>query len=131
LRSVRTGDVGDRWEIDVAVPLPVTAGGNRYVIAAVEYTTRYAVAAAVPEHTAKSIARFRMDKVVLVYGPMREVMMDGAREFGSKATDDSSGSDDGTSAPANEAGALGQRPAAVQTDEQRLAAARQGVTTAA
>uniref|UniRef100_H3GPF5 Integrase catalytic domain-containing protein n=1 Tax=Phytophthora ramorum TaxID=164328 RepID=H3GPF5_PHYRM len=47
--------------------------GNRYVIAAVEYTTRYAVAAAVPEHTAKAIARFLMDKVVLVYGPMRLV----------------------------------------------------------
>jgi hypothetical protein len=86
LRSVKTGDVGDRWANDVAGPLPVTAGGNRYVIAAVEYTTRYAVAAAVPEHTARSIARFLMDKVVLVYGPMREVMMDGAREFGSKAT---------------------------------------------
>ncbi|KAE8879800.1 hypothetical protein PF003_g36224 [Phytophthora fragariae] len=81
LRSVRTGEVGDRWAIDVAGPLPVTMNGNRYVIAAVEYTTRYAVAASVPEHTAKSIARFLMDRVVLVYGPMREIMMDGAREF--------------------------------------------------
>ncbi|KAE9281163.1 hypothetical protein PR003_g27755, partial [Phytophthora rubi] len=86
LRSVRTGDVCDRWAIDVAGPLPVTAGGNRYVIAAVEYTTRYAVATAVSEHTAKAIARFLMDKVVSVYGPMREIMMDGAMEFGSKAT---------------------------------------------
>ncbi|KAE8969722.1 hypothetical protein PR001_g27418 [Phytophthora rubi] len=86
LRSVRTGDVCDRWAIDVAGPLPVTAGGNRYVIAAVEYTTRYAVATAVSEHTAKAIARFLMDKVVFVYGPMREIMMDGAMEFGSKAT---------------------------------------------
>ncbi|GMF33022.1 unnamed protein product [Phytophthora fragariaefolia] len=86
LRSVRTGDVCDRWAIDVAGPLPVTAAGNRYVIAAVEYTTRYAVAAAVSEHTAKEIARFLMDKVVLVFGLMREIMMDGAMEFGSKAT---------------------------------------------
>ncbi|KAE9281963.1 hypothetical protein PF008_g27757 [Phytophthora fragariae] len=86
LRSVRTGAVCDRWAIDVAGPLPVTANGHRYVIAVVEYTTRYAVAAAVPEHTAKSIARFLMDKVVLVYGPMREIMMDGAMEFSSKAT---------------------------------------------
>lgn len=84
LRSVRTGDVCDRWAVDVAGPLPVTAQGNRYVIAAVEYTTRYAVAEAVPEHTAKSIARFLMNKVILVFGPMREVMMDGAREFGSE-----------------------------------------------
>eukprot|EP00644_Phytophthora_capsici_P019033 jgi/Phyca11/133275/e_gw1.398.3.1 len=86
LRSVKTGVVGDRWAIDVAGPLPETEHGNRYVIAAVEYTTRYAVAAAVKDHTAKDIARFLMDKVVLVFGPMREVMMDGAREFGSKMT---------------------------------------------
>ncbi|GMF58780.1 unnamed protein product [Phytophthora fragariaefolia] len=72
--------------IDVAGPLPVTAAGNRCVIAAVEYTTRYAVAVAVSEHTAKEIARFPMDKAVIVFGPMRETMVDGAMEFGSKAT---------------------------------------------
>jgi hypothetical protein len=70
----------------VAGPLPETIHGNRYVIAAVEYTTRYAVAEAEPEHTAKAIARFLMNRVVLVYGPMREIMMDGAMEFGSKVT---------------------------------------------
>lgn len=86
LRSVRTGDVCDRWAIDVAGPLPVTPNGKRYVIAAVEYTTRYAVAEAVAEHTAKEIARFLMEKVVLVFGPMREIMMDGAMEFSSQAT---------------------------------------------
>ncbi|GMF29461.1 unnamed protein product [Phytophthora fragariaefolia] len=66
-------------------PLPQTIHGNKYVIAAVEYTTRYAVAVAVTQHDAKMIAKFLMEKVVLVYGPMREIMMDGAREFGSKA----------------------------------------------
>ncbi|KAE9028498.1 hypothetical protein PR001_g11726 [Phytophthora rubi] len=39
LRSVRTGAVCDRWGIDVTGPLPVTANGHCYVIAAVEYTT--------------------------------------------------------------------------------------------
>ncbi|KAE8989378.1 hypothetical protein PF011_g18796 [Phytophthora fragariae] len=77
LRSVRTGDVCDRWAIDVAGPLPVTASGKMYAIAAIKYTTRYAVAEAVSEHTAKAIARFLMNRVVLVYGPMREIMMDG------------------------------------------------------
>ncbi|GMF24508.1 unnamed protein product [Phytophthora fragariaefolia] len=84
LRSVRTGDVCDRWAIDVAGPLPVTESGKRYVIAAVKYATRYAVAEAVEEHTAKSIARFLMNRMVLVFGPMREIVMDGAREFGSQ-----------------------------------------------
>jgi len=70
----------------VAGPLPETIHGNLYVIDAVEYTTRYAVAEAVSEHTAKAIAKFLMNRVVLVYGPMREIMMDGAMEFGRKVT---------------------------------------------
>ncbi|GMF19842.1 unnamed protein product [Phytophthora fragariaefolia] len=85
LQGVKTGDVCGRWAIDVAGPLPQTIHGNKYVIAAVEYTTRYAVAVAVPQHDAKMIAKFLMEKVVLVCGPMREIMMDGARAFGSKA----------------------------------------------
>ncbi|GMF21245.1 unnamed protein product [Phytophthora fragariaefolia] len=60
----------------------------RDMITAVEYTTRYAVAEAVPEHTAKVIARFLMHKIVLVYGPMMEIMMDGAMEFGCRATEE-------------------------------------------
>lgn len=88
LRSVRTGEVCDRWAIDVAGPLPVTANGNRYVIAGVEYVTRYAVAIAVPQHTATEIAKFLLKKVVMMFGPMREVMMDGAAEFCSKATEE-------------------------------------------
>ncbi|OWZ21257.1 Gag-pol fusion protein [Phytophthora megakarya] len=71
LRSVRIGVVCDRWAIDVAGPLSRTEAGNRYVIAAVEYTTRYAVATAVPGHTAKAIARFLLEKMIMVFGPTR------------------------------------------------------------
>jgi hypothetical protein len=44
------------------------------------------VAEAVVEHMAKAIAGFLMERVVLVFGPMREITMDGAMEFGSQAT---------------------------------------------
>ncbi|OWZ17073.1 RNA-dependent DNA polymerase [Phytophthora megakarya] len=81
LRSQGIGDVGDRWALDVAGPLPMTARGCRYVVAAVDYATRYAVVAAVPTHTAQDIAKFIMDKLVLSYGPMRELVMDGAPEL--------------------------------------------------
>ncbi|GMF31096.1 unnamed protein product [Phytophthora fragariaefolia] len=40
LKSAKTGDVRDRWVIDVSGSLPETIHGNRYMIAAVEYTTR-------------------------------------------------------------------------------------------
>uniref|UniRef100_H3H759 Integrase catalytic domain-containing protein n=1 Tax=Phytophthora ramorum TaxID=164328 RepID=H3H759_PHYRM len=81
LRSQGIGDVGDRWALDVAGSLPLTKDGNRYVVAAVDYASRYAVVAAVPSHTARDIAHFIMEKVVLVYGPVREIVMDGAPEL--------------------------------------------------
>lgn len=81
LRSIRGGDVGDRWALDVAGPFPVASGGERYVIAAVEYVTRYAVATSVTEHTAEAVARFLMHEVVLRFGVFRELLTDGAPEM--------------------------------------------------
>ncbi|GMF47516.1 unnamed protein product [Phytophthora fragariaefolia] len=81
LRSQGIGDVGDRWALDVAGPLPVTANGNRYVIAAVDYASRYAVAVATPAHTATDIGKFLLERVVMVFGPPRELVMDGSPEL--------------------------------------------------
>ncbi|KAE8980713.1 hypothetical protein PF005_g23417 [Phytophthora fragariae] len=73
LQSQGAGDAGDRWALDVADPVPVTDKDNRYVVAAVDYATRYAVVAVVPD-----IANFIVEKLVMVYGTMRELVMDGA-----------------------------------------------------
>ncbi|KAE8952704.1 hypothetical protein PR001_g33177, partial [Phytophthora rubi] len=85
LRSLRGGEVGDRWALDVAGPLPTSDGGQRYVIAAVEYVTRYAVATTVQQHTADKVAEFLMRYVVLKFGPFRELLTDGAPELTGKA----------------------------------------------
>ncbi|GMF36166.1 unnamed protein product [Phytophthora fragariaefolia] len=84
LRSIRDGDVGDRWALDVAGPLPTTDGGERFVIAAVEYVTRYAVATAVKQHTAENVAAFLMKNVLLKFGAFRELLTDGAPELTGK-----------------------------------------------
>ncbi|KAE9190778.1 hypothetical protein PF002_g24674 [Phytophthora fragariae] len=81
LRSLRGGDVGDRWALDVAGPFPVAEGGERYVIAALEYVTRYAVARSVTRHTADDVATFLMEDVVLKFGAFRELLTDGAPEM--------------------------------------------------
>ncbi|KAG1699087.1 hypothetical protein DVH05_028598 [Phytophthora capsici] len=81
LRSIRGGDVGDRWALDVAGPFPVADGGERFVIAAVEYVTRYAVATCVRNHTAEDIAKFILEEVVLRFGAFRELLTDGAPEL--------------------------------------------------
>ncbi|KAJ8576163.1 hypothetical protein ON010_g3049 [Phytophthora cinnamomi] len=85
LRSIRGGDVCDRWALDVADPLPTTDSGERYVIAAVEYVTRYAVAATVKRHTAENVAAFLMKNIVLNFGAFRELLTDGAPELTGRA----------------------------------------------
>ncbi|KAG6582929.1 Enzymatic Polyprotein [Phytophthora cinnamomi] len=86
LRSQGVGSAGDRWALDVAGPLPVTTDGN-YVVAAIDYATRYAVVVVVPHHTAQDIAKFIANKLVFVFGPMREVIMDGEPELNGKVLD--------------------------------------------
>eukprot|EP00644_Phytophthora_capsici_P014959 jgi/Phyca11/131662/e_gw1.109.31.1 len=88
LRSLRGGNVGDRWALDVAGPLPVGDKGQRYVIAAVEYVTRYAVATTVETHEAENVAAFLMKQVVLKFGPFRELLTDGAPELTGKVIDE-------------------------------------------
>ncbi|KAG1699798.1 hypothetical protein DVH05_028586 [Phytophthora capsici] len=88
LRSIRGGDVGDRWALDVAGPFPVADGGERYVIAALEYVTRYAVACCAVKHTAEDIAKFLMEEVVLKFGVFRELLTDGAPELTGNVIDE-------------------------------------------
>ncbi|GMF33950.1 unnamed protein product [Phytophthora fragariaefolia] len=63
LRSLGGGAVGDRWALDVAGPFPIATGGELYVIAAVEYVTRYAVACCVTQHTAENVAKVLMEEI--------------------------------------------------------------------
>ncbi|OWY99835.1 LOW QUALITY PROTEIN: Enzymatic Polyprotein, partial [Phytophthora megakarya] len=84
LRSLRGGAVCDRWALEVAGPFPVADGGDRYVIAAVEYVTRYAVASCVKQHTAENVATFLMEEVILKFGVFRELLTDGAPEMAGK-----------------------------------------------
>ncbi|KAE8885628.1 hypothetical protein PF005_g11621 [Phytophthora fragariae] len=81
LRSIHGEEVGDRWALDVAGPFPVADGGERYVVAALEYVTRYAVARCVTRHTAENVATFLMEDVVLRFGAFRELLSDGAPEL--------------------------------------------------
>lgn len=81
LRPIKGGEVGDRWALDVAGPFPLSTGGVRFVIAAVEYVTRYAVARTVREHKAECVAQFIMEEIVLRFGAFRELLTDNAPEM--------------------------------------------------
>lgn len=81
LRIQGVSDAGDRWAQDVAGTLPVTDKGNRYLEAAVDYATQYSLVAAVLDHRAPDVPNFIIEKLVMVYGLMREHVMDEAAEL--------------------------------------------------
>ncbi|GMF23303.1 unnamed protein product [Phytophthora fragariaefolia] len=89
--TMNPGDVPTRMSdmgIDVAGPLPRKAEGDpRFVIAAVEYVTRYAVAVVVDRHTAETVAVFLMKQIVLKFGVFRELLTDGAPELTGHASE--------------------------------------------
>jgi hypothetical protein len=81
LRSGKVGAVGDRWALDVAVPLPVTHTWKRFVVALVEYVTKFVIAVPTENHTAPTLAMLLVNEIVFKYGPFRELLMDGEPEM--------------------------------------------------
>lgn len=84
LRSIRAGDVRDRWALDVTGPDPVADGEERLVVVALEYVTRYAAAKCVKQHTAESVVFFLIEEIILKFGALRELLTDGDPEMTGK-----------------------------------------------
>lgn len=70
-----------RWGVDFLGPLPLTAAGNKYIIVATEYWTRWPLARAVPDATAATAAAFVLSDIVLVYGAPTELLSDNGTHF--------------------------------------------------
>ncbi len=74
-------DTFDRVGTDIAGPFPETASGNRYIIAFVDYLTKFAITQAISDTTAVTIARVFIEKVFSVYGPPRVLLSDKGSNF--------------------------------------------------
>jgi transposase InsO family protein len=68
--------VFDRWAIDLIGVLPITPGGNRWIVTAIEYLTGWPVAKALPNAKAETIARFLHEDITMIYGPPKELLSD-------------------------------------------------------
>ena len=67
--------------MDVWAPGGTSKEGHRYVLAFVDAYTKFVVAAAAPDHTAETISRIFMERLVAVHGPPEVLVSDGAPEF--------------------------------------------------
>ena len=68
----------ERWGIDFVQDLPETLSGNRHIITAIDYATRWVVAKAVPERTSAELVKFLYEDILLNYGCPYELFSDRA-----------------------------------------------------
>jgi hypothetical protein len=69
-----------RWGLDFVQDLPVTVNGNTQIITCMDYATRFVVAKAVPDRSAKTVAQF-LYELMMKFGAPHEIITDRAQSF--------------------------------------------------
>ena len=70
-----------RVGIDLIGPLPQSASGNKYIVTAIDYLTKWPETKAVPDKEALTIWQFFLEDVVARHGCPDEVLTDNGGEF--------------------------------------------------
>ena len=70
--------------VDILGPLLDSALGNRYVLVAMEYFTRWAEAYAIPNQEAETIAEKLVSQLFLLFSPPEQLHSDQGRQFEAK-----------------------------------------------
>jgi hypothetical protein len=76
--------VGQPWElvgIDISGPLKITAYGNKYIVLAIDYFTKFAIAKAIPDATAVTTAKFVFEEIVCRFGMPKSMISDHGVNF--------------------------------------------------
>ena len=71
----------DRVQIDTIGPLPKTISGNEYAVTIMCELTKYLITAAVPNKSAKTVAKAIVENCILVFGPVKEILTDMGTEY--------------------------------------------------
>jgi len=77
-----------RIGIDIKGPLPVTSSGNRYIIVAMDYFTKWPEARAIPNMRAETVAKFIYEEIICRHGVLQEILSDRGMSFVNKIIDE-------------------------------------------
>ena len=81
LQPIVPGGSFEHIRIDIVGPLPRTLRGNRYIVVAVDYLTKYPEAKALPLADALNIAPFIYEEIICRHGIPTELTSDRGTEF--------------------------------------------------
>ena len=81
LYPIKVEDAFDRIGIDFVGPLPKTARGNKYIIVAIDYLTKWTEAKALKEATAEKTADFIYKEIICRHGCPKIILTDRGTHF--------------------------------------------------
>jgi hypothetical protein len=77
----------ERWGLDFIQNLPETKAGNRHIITAIDYATRWPIAKAVPNMTKEAVIQFIYENIIINYGVPIEIVTDRGKSFLAEAVE--------------------------------------------
>jgi hypothetical protein len=83
-QTIPVNDIFDRWGIDVVGPLPLSYQGNKYIVVAVDYFTRWPEARPLKVANATTIADFIYEEIICRFGTPKVIQSDQGTHFVNK-----------------------------------------------
>lgn len=71
-------------QIDTIGPLPKSNNGNEYIVTIICDLSKFLIAVAIPDKSAKTVARAIVEHCILLYGPLNNVLTDMGTEYKNK-----------------------------------------------
>ncbi len=87
LRPIKVEGPFYRIGIDIKGPLPRTKDGNRYIIVAMDYFTKWPEARAIANMKAETVAKFIFEEIICHHGVPKEILSDRGTPFVNKVVD--------------------------------------------
>src|SRR6266545_5250186 len=81
LHSIKIKEPFYQWGIDIVGPLTETSCGNKYIVVAIDYFTKYLEAKALVNANARNIANFLYEDIICRHGCLRKIISDRGIHF--------------------------------------------------
>src|SRR6266511_4085966 len=81
LHSIKIKELFYQWGIDIVGPLTETSRGNKYIVVAIDYFTKYPEARALSNANAKSVANFIYKDIICRHECPRRIISDRRTHF--------------------------------------------------
>lgn len=78
----------ERWGLDFIQNLQETKSGNKHIITAIDYATRWPIAKAVPQMTKEAVVTFIYENIIINYGVPLEIITDRGKSFLAEAVEE-------------------------------------------